>query len=276
MIKIFEKNQPIKNALERSLPIFLGDDADVIVANTEELEKVSDEVECGKLVVFYGFSSEALLRLKGDPAVPYFYRNNTGYCQFPFNLTDVATIYKDICEGRKIENRAAILAAQVGVRNTLVDILLHDLHPGKDTTEPMKKAQNEFDIAGSTEEVREKLKEIMSRKDEATPVKDLIGDEVLKGVFCDIEGTLLSSDDAVNESVLQMLEKEEGKRAVSIWTGGDTEKLQKKLYQLGVKKFPILSKYSFKGCEVEVVIDDLSQDEFKKRYGIKSQKYIQI
>lgn len=276
MIKIFEKNQPIKNALERSLPIFLGEDADVLITNVDQLNNIRGEVEKGTPVIFYGCSSEESLRLKGDPAVPYFYRKNTGYYQLPFNLSDIAITYKSILDGKKIENRAAILASQTEAKRTLAGILLHDLHPGKNTTEPMKKAQNEFDIAGSTEKVREKLKEIMSRKDEATPVKDLIGDEVLKGVFCDIEGTLLSSDGAVNESVLQMLEKEEGKRAVSIWTGGDTEKLQKKLYQLGVKKFPILSKYSFKGCEVEVVIDDLSQDEFKKRYGIKSQKYIQI
>lgn len=276
MIRIFEKNRPIKGALERSLPIFLGDEVDVVVANVDQLDNVRDEVEKGTPVVFYGFSTEASLRLNGDPAVPYFYLKNTGYCQLPFNLSDVANAYKDICDGKKVENRAAILAAQVGVKNTLIGVLMHDLGPGKDMTKPLEKAQKEFGITGSVEEVRKALKEIKDEKGNTTPVKDLVGTEVLKGVFCDIEDTLLSLGGTVNDSVLQMLEKEEGKRAVSIWTGGDANELQKKLYRLGIKKYPVLSKSSFRGCEVEEVIDDLPQDKFEAGYGIKVQKYFQI
>lgn len=276
MIRIFEKDQPIKGALERSLPIFLGDEADVVVANSDQLESIRDEVEKGTPVIFYGFLSESSLRLSGDKAVPYFYRKNTGYCQLPFNLTDVAVVYKDICDGKKIENRAAMLAAQVGVRNTLVSILLHDLHPSKDVAKPLERAEKEFGITGSVEEVRKKLEDIKSEKSESTPVKDLIGNEIIEGVFCDIGGTILTPKGMVNEKVLQMLQKEEGKRAVSIWTGGDVKEFQKKLYGLEVKKFPVLSKYSFRGCEVEIAIDDLPQDEFERRYGIRTHKYIQV
>ena len=276
MIKIFEKDSPIKGALERSLPIFLGDDAEVVVANVDQLDIILNVVEEGKPVIFYGFFSESSLRLSGNKAVQYFYRKNTGYCQIPFNLTDVAVVYKDIRDGKKIENRGAMFAAKIGFRNNLVGILLHDLHPGKDVTKPMEKAEKEFGIAGSLEEVRRQLEEIRSEKGETTPIKNLIGDEIIEGVFCDIEGTIFTSTGEVNEKVLQMLEKEEGKRAVSIWTGGDVKEFQKKLYRLEVKKFPVLSKYSFRGCEVEIAIDDLSQDEFEKRYGIKVHKYIQV
>jgi len=276
MIKIFEKNNPIKGSLERSLPIFLGDDAEVVVANVDQLDTILNVVEEGKPVIFYGFATEASLRLSGNKAVQYFYRKNTGYCQIPFNLIDVSVIYKNIRDGKKIENRGAIFAAKIGFRNNLVGILLHDLYPGKDVTKPMEKAKKEFGITGSVEEVRKQLEEVQNEKGETTPVKDLIGSEIIEGVFCDIEGTILTSTGMVNKKVLQMLEKEEGKRAISIWTGGDVKEFQKKLYELEVKKFPVLSKYSFRGCEVEIAIDDLSQDEFEKRYGIKVQKYIQV
>jgi hypothetical protein len=276
MIRIFEKNTPIKGALERSLPIFLGDDAEVIVANTEELDKVHEEVEDGKPVVFYGFSTEASLRLNGNPAVPYFYYKNTGYCQLPFNLSDVANVYKDICDGKKVENKAAILASQVAVKNTLVGVLLHDLHPGKDSTKPLEKAEKEFGLEGSVEEVRAGLEKIRKEQGDSSPVADIIGDEVLPGIFCDIEGTLISSDGTVNESVLQMLEQEYGKRPVCLWTGGDIEKLQKEMYKLEIKKFPVLSKYIFRNCNVETAIDDLSQERFEADYCIKVREYIEI
>lgn len=276
MISIFEKNSPIKGALERSLPIFLGDDADVFIANVDQLDNVFDEIKQGKPVVFYGFSTEASLRLKGDKAVPYFYYKNTGYCQLPFNLVDVANVYKDICDGKRVENKAAILAAQVEVKNTLISVLLHDLHPGKDSSKPLETAKKEFGLEGSVEEVCAGLEEIRKNQGNSSPVADIIGDEVLSGVFCDIEGTLVSSGGIVNESVLQMLEKEYGKRPVCLWTGGDTEKLQKKMYELGVKKYPVLSKYIFRNCSVETAIDDLPQEKFEAEYCIKSREYIEI
>jgi len=60
-----------------------------------------------------------------------------------------------------------------------------------------------------------------------------------------------------------------------LWTGGDLEEIKKKLVANGVK-YPLVSKYAFEGCKVELVMDDFVKEEFEKRYKIYSREYIQV
>lgn len=94
------------------------------------------------------------------------------------------------------------------------------------------------------------------------------------GVFCDIEGTLFFVD-KIKNNVLEMLKKYSETKPVTLWTGGDTGEIKKKLVASGVV-YPLVSKYAFEGCKVEIAIDDLAEDEFKKRYKISSNEYIQV
>lgn len=280
MIEIFESTNVIRQSLELSLPQVLGDDAEIIVANVDQFNAVEEFIKEGKSVIFYGFSSEASLRLSGCTAVPYFYFSYTGYVQIPATLDNIANLYVSIRDGKKIQNSAAILAGQVGFRNNLIGTLLHDMCPGKDAEEPLERAAKEFGVTGTVKHVQEQLEKMQNEKDEkTTPVKDLSlrGSGHISGILCDIEGTLLIKDGtAINEKVLYMLNEKGKEKAVSLWTGGDVKKLEKKLFDLKVTEFPVLSKYIFRGCEIEEAIDDLPREEFEEKYGIKTKIYVQV
>lgn len=276
MIKVLESNDPIRMSLERALPVFLGKEANVVVANIEKLGEVKPELERGIPVLFYGFESEVSLRRQGHTAVPFFYRKNTAYFQMPAELICMATAYRDILEGKKLENEAVILVSKVGYRKNLVGILLHDIHPGKYGCEKrLATAKREFGISGTIEEVRVQLEKLREHK--AGPVKELIGDKIVSGVFCDVEGTLILDSlegEPVNQEVLKQLEKYAKTKSVTLWTGGDLERIQKLLHAKNITQWPLVSKYDFDGCKVEIVIDDYEQKEFEERYKISSKKYI--
>ncbi|MEW5817812.1 MAG: hypothetical protein AB1798_20765 [Spirochaetota bacterium] len=274
MIKIYDKNEPIRMSMERALPIFLGEDADILVVNIDAFSEVIDLVEKTEIpIIFYGFDSEKSLRRKGHPVVPHFYRKNTAYFKLPGELTELARAYQNILSGKKIENKAMILVSKAGSKKNLIGTLLHDIHPGKYGCEKgLETAKKEFGITGTIEEVRVKLEALRDKKEDGF-VKKMIGNKVIPGVFCDIEGTLLDNG-SVNPNVFVWLEKyEESGLAVTLWSGGDLEEIQKILYAKNIV-WPLVSKYDFAGCKVEIAIDDMVQKKFKDMYKIYPQKYV--
>jgi len=98
--------------------------------------------------------------------------------------------------------------------------------------------------------------------------------QIIEGVFCDIQGTLLDYEDKINIEVLEILKRyeKEGK-IINLWTGGEIEEYQEKIWKLGIK-YPILSKYNFKDSIVEIAIDDMPKRNFQKKYGIKAKKFV--
>ncbi len=110
------------------------------------------------------------------------------------------------------------------------------------------------------------------------------------GTFCDIQDTLLVVDwkaskkagelkYRINEDVLHMLYEEARRGPVNLLTGGDVRKWAKIVSEVEdahLIRFPILSKYTFEGCKVQKVIDDLPEEEFEERYGIEVEEYVRI
>ncbi|RJQ32041.1 hypothetical protein C4572_01730 [Candidatus Parcubacteria bacterium] len=93
-------------------------------------------------------------------------------------------------------------------------------------------------------------------------------------MFCDIEGTLLVGD-KVNQEVLEKLKGFSEIKPVTLWSGGDLEELKKKLVASGIN-YPLVSKDTFNGCKVEIIMDDLDEDIFKREYETSFKEYIQI
>ncbi len=276
MFKVFDKNAPVKAAMERVMEILLPEDANVVFANVENFNDVKVDVEAGTPVIFYGFDSEASLRLRGDPSAPWFYSKNAAYFQLPSLLPDMIVMYDKIIKGKKIENKAVILAARFGYKQNLVGRLLHDIWPGKyGCEEGLNLAEKEFSIKGTIEQVREQLEKLRGK--DVGQAKEIVGDEMIPGVFCDVEGTLISVDRTkVNSDLVVVLGKEETDKPVTLWTGGDVKEIEKLLVSHGIKKYPVVSKDVFRGCKVEIVYDDLPKAEFKKQYNITAKKYIKI
>jgi len=102
-------------------------------------------------------------------------------------------------------------------------------------------------------------------------------DNVLQGVFCDIDETFLI-EGKINEKVLQMLlDYEKQEKKIYLWTGGGSIYILKKIFKniLDIE-WPILIKNYFIGHEVEIVLDNMSEEEFTTRYGIKCKQYIKV
>jgi hypothetical protein len=123
-------------------------------------------------------------------------------------------------------------------------------------------------LSGTDDEIEE---QIMSYQRDGTPPNF---SERLAGVYCDVEGTLLSGD-KLNESLREELDAMSCEKPVTLWTGsGPWEKaVQLNRYDL---EWPILSKDWFRGCAAEFVLDDMTQEEFEKEYGIKAEAFRQV
>ena len=275
MIRIYEKNDAIRFSLERALPIFLGENAEVIVTNIDQLAEIKEMIEAQKIpTIFYGFDSEISLRQQGNPAVPYFYTKYAAYFQMPSELIKWRITYDDIVNGRKIENIAVVLASKAGTKKNLIGILLHDIHPGKYGCEKgMETAKKEFGITGTIEEVRAQLEILQNQK--ISFAKKTMGKKIIPGVFCDMEGTLIVNDSA-NAEIVRKLEEYAKTRPVTIWTGGELREIYKLLRKNGITKLPLVSKYDFEGCIVETMIDDLEPEKTLALYKIKAKEYVKV
>lgn|GEM_PF-3431116 len=201
----------------------------------------------------------------------YFLRNDVVFCDMHMGEDHFAKMieiakqgeanYKHLFDGRREDIKK-------------IGKLLHDLEPNKSEStksSAILEAEREFGLKGKDVDTVEFLKnllvEIESRTEETTAN--------IEGLACDVEGTLLVGEE-INSKVLEMLrESEKEGKSVTLWTGGDVEKLSAKLRQLGVE-YPVVSKYDYRWGEAEMVIDDLAQAEFSERYKIFPKKYHQI
>lgn len=96
------------------------------------------------------------------------------------------------------------------------------------------------------------------------------------GLFIDVQGTLLAEDNTLNQDVVTLAEQAVARgEAVTVWTDGDLALLAPLLRGLGVT-YDIVSKFDFHGAEVAAAVDDLSYEEFQKRYGISVVHFSQI
>jgi hypothetical protein len=257
-------------------PIF-GIESGILV-NIEEVEKgrFDPDETTDRPIIFFCFRPESLLRRQNHPAVQYFYRKDCAYFQLPGELVEMKILHDQLVDGKKPENKAAILVSNLNYKKNSISIILHDLkyYPGEVGQRAMKRAETEFDLVGSLDEVQKMLEEY--RKDcSSGKIKNLAGEDIIPGIFCDVEGTLVY-EGIVNQTIVDKLEKLSKTKAVSIWTGGETKEAEKMLYNLGVNKWPVLSKYDFAGCRVETIFDDLPKKKFEEDYDIHTSDYRKV
>lgn len=167
-----------------------------------------------------------------------------------------------------------VLEAQVKVEETRkqVGYLRHlEAYQKRDTAEIGQKARDQYGWEGTDEE-------IMSRLDSFNPEREMavqFSGKIIPGVFCDIEGTLFDWNGKIRPEVIAMLEKYGGEgKAVALWSGGDPEEISRKLTANGMDRWPLLSKYDFHGCTVEIAIDDIPEKKLLKDYGIRAEVYV--
>ena len=179
-------------------------------------------------------------------------------------------------------NEALEIAAKQEEKIDLLKEIRHDY--GHDKEKGISRARNELRFSGSDKEIVSLLQ---------NPDKNLPRClEWIPGVFCDIEGTLFKNK-KINQEVLEQLFDYSKDYPVTLWTGGNVKQIVKGIstdLEIAIKEYanskgiktnlhlrtPMLSKHIFAGSQPQIVIDDLTIDEFQKQFGMKPDAYIQV
>lgn len=234
-------------------------------------------------VVFTGFLPEHYFDKRHKEVKEYLKLPNMHYIQFPFHPEDLIKILTaaSTVETSKEDQKEVADQLRLHFKTTLLGKMKHDLpyaESSKQYGEPehheqiIAKARKEFDMHERTTD-EQVLYFIKNTKLELEKVRE--GE--VKGVFCDIDDTLLLRDGSINEKVLVLLsEYEKEGKEVSIWTGGDPALATERLQKTSAKKYPLVSKYDYIGATAEIVIDNVSEDKFYFQSGIKAKKFIRI
>ena len=276
VVKSFERALPVFG-IEKNMPLILVNADIEFLESSKRMEEIIDEIEADKErpIIFYSFDQQEKLEMRGHLASRLFYRSDVGFIKMPAELAELKKLYDFLVSGRKIANSAAEAFFYLGVKRNVLGTLLHDFWSVNLRPKVLEKAKAEFGVEWKEEdgedEFRKKIKTIKSSP--ITRVKERKG-KTFPGVFCDVEGTLFV-EKKLKKEVLEKLKNFAEVKPVTLWTGGDLEEIKKKLVANGVK-YPLVSKYAFEGCEVEIVIDDFAKEEFEKRYKIYSHEYVQV
>ena len=278
VVKSFERALPVFG-IEKNMPLILvnADIEFLEMENSKRMEEIIDEIETDKErpIIFYSFDNQERLEMRGHPASRLFQRSDVGFVKMPVRLEELKKLYDLLVSGKKIANPAAEAFFSLGATKNAIGMLLHDFWHVNLRPKVLEKAKAEFGVEWKEEDgedgFRKKMEAIKSSP--ITMVKEW-EDKTFPGVFCDIEGTLFV-DKKLNEEVLEKLKNFAEVKPVTLWTGGDLEEIKKKLVANGVK-YPLVSKYAFEGCKVELVMDDFAKEEFEKRYKIYSREYVQV
>lgn len=279
-----KEGNPVAKSFERALPVFgIEKNMPLILVNADisflesdrRMEEIIDEIEADaeRPIIFYSFDNQERLEMRGHPACRLFYRNDVGFVKIPVRLEEIKKLYDNLVSGKKIANPAAEAFFGINVKKNLISILLHSFSHKNLSPKVLEKIKKEFGFEGNEDEIANQLRFAQEAAAALAEVEEWKG-KTFPGVFCDIEGTLFF-DTKIKNEVLEMLKKYSETKPVTLWSGGDLEEIKEKLVANGVI-YPLVSKYAFKGCRAEVVIDDLPQGYFEEKYKIYSREYIQV
>ena len=243
--------------------------------NYAELQKlIQKKIEKENLPVVL-WDIESLEYLTRNPEFyALFGYKKVGFIKEPIELAELPKLIAKLDKMPNIKDELAFKVARLKFKENMIGRFRHDLSPGHKRVfrQAIIDLNRIYNTNFDPEKDQAKAYKFISNY-QLDFGKEFEG-EKLKGVFCDAEGTLFDSKTGkMNLKILEKLDEYDKKEFVRIWTGGKIEETKKVLAKEN-RSWMVLSKYDFHGSEPEVVIDDLSEDEFKKQYGIKPQTFI--
>lgn len=141
-----------------------------------------------------------------------------------------------------------------------------------------KQARLKLGFIGTDDEVVDQI--ITENNKQVREVK--LAGQNFPGIFCDVQGTLLLSDDkTLNLPVYNWLKEQEKLGfTITIWTGGDTDKMATSLYSTDEFlddqiQWPVVGKSAFAGASVEIAIDDQPLN-LKNDFAIEAKRLINV
>lgn len=238
------------------------------------LDFVKDLAEKGDIVIISGWQTESSYSKNPiwHAAMAY---PNVHFVRLPFALADV----RGIIEASKKETsrpedplakRLPDLRKDQDEIQSLEHIMNRMLEAGgSQLIDWENKARKIFGNEITLDEIVQKV-----RKNNPSSIEGQLAGESYPDLCVDIEGTLIRNGE-INLELLEKIKMVKKEQPITIWTGGDIEHYGKILRESGIA-YKILSKYWLKGAKVAKAIDDMSEEEFKQKYDVEVEQYIQI
>ncbi len=264
----------------------IGDNVHVVVAEMPDqqgimqyfigLEKAQEIAEEDKnnLVILTSFVPLTFLATRkhfheamADPRVLFI--------RLPFSAEDLRQALKDYETNPRPADELAKHLGHIKRTNNALSMLQHDGRYLVDLPADDSRKKHWLDKAnvtlgdGSFDELWAKL------KGQVPSVSSSLSGMTFPDVCVDIEGTLFTPEGVLRTEVLETVKAYETTNPITVWTGGDIEKLDKLLRRNNIL-WKVLPKEALRGATVEIIIDDLPQTEFFEQYGVNCATYIQV
>lgn len=204
-------------------------------------------------------------------------KKRVAFMQIPFTPDMIVVKYKELIGDKKEEDLLAIEINRINQFEIKISTIRHDFGRyfkensdyAKQMTSKAVTQAREVGLIGSEEEV---IEQIMNFKH--LPKNSVLAGKFFPGVFCDVEDTLLQGN-SINQTMFGLLKNFSEEKPITLWTGGDIEKLGKILAQNGIT-WKLVSKYDLAGAEVEIAYDDEDFSVFFEKYGVKVKNFNKI
>lgn len=260
----------LKTLCEKIIPdVVLINAAAGNLSELDSIQAVAPETP----TIIYGFETEKNIRRREPRMALLLTRPRTVYLQLPCETEALKSALEKLARKDALVNTAAERSLALSELDKKMGQMKHLIdHPTPDRIEKAcRQAREELGWTGTNKEIMDQIRNFKRSE----MMKKEFSDKVISGVFCDIQGTLMDYDAReIQPEVLEMLKAYEAEgKTISLWSGGELKDFRKRLAELEII-WPLLSKYDFEGCVVEIAVDDIPAKKLEKEYGIKAEHYV--
>jgi len=283
---IYDDNAPFKHSLKSAFAALGEPDVSLVNVNLKERESdmrifhnglnvaLSLDPQKAPIILYSMMSRVSLSKEMRFHALMG--TRHIGFMKVPFEVRKVIELASELKDDQKVEDMLAWKLLRGFKQEALMGTLRHDLGNALNVDEAriqevLQTAREKAGMTGADEDI---IAEIMNP--DWKPEEGMFPGERFSGVYCDIEGVLILKGGQINNNVVEILRSyERDGQPITLWTGGDTEKLSIKMIVAGLP-WKVIPKQIFSGSTVQTVFDDESYEAFTEKYGIQCEGFTQI
>lgn len=281
---IITDSKPLIGAIERYLEFVLADqkaenlvivDVNTVLDSSQQRqERIGIELareyikDPQNIVILISVEHESFLMKNNIHFAGLMTLPNVGFVD-ALSIKDISEKYQELLSGKRVADKTGLAIYEHEVRERLLAGLRHD-KSNIGTASWLKEAR-EGGLAGTDQEI------IAFVKNWSPETSGEFQGKYLEGIFVDALDTLFNQSWESNKYVVI---------AVSMMS----EKLQKKLFVISDSEsnvvtkaleasnitWKLISKYTLRGANLEIVIDNLSKEEFESTYKITARQFINV
>lgn len=287
-IKIVTDGEGVEDALRRRLnfsPIAIGErdliliDVNCIVEPSQKradragLRVAKEYADNPKnVVILLGLEPEWYLRKVSEDFVGLMAKANVDFSDI-LNFDQVPLKYQIIASGHKKEDSTVLAIYEFQKKQKAIASLRHCISrvDNYGSREGWLDETRAAGISGTDEEI---IAYVRTWKPDTAGEFD---GKKLSGIFVDAYQTLFDEEWKLDQRVKEVVEKMAAEQGKQVFVISDSPaSILEKVLDSSKVSWQLLSKYDLRGATLEIVIDNLSLNEFKGMYHIFPQRFINV